>query len=140
MDVMPQTPNMQGATENVKNLIVTNQIFQSTQEGLTAHAGGLQPLATPIVSMCARFTTCATIGDSAILPAAMPGLEITVINAGHFHGCDDHGRRRFSGCRIADQYRWRQCGACVARWAFGDLLHHRRRRMAQRSDRSVIAW
>jgi hypothetical protein len=82
MDVMPQTPNMQGTIENVKNLIITNQLFQSTSEGLTAHAGGLQPLATPINSMCARFTTCATIGDSSILPTAVPGLEITVINAG----------------------------------------------------------
>lgn len=32
--------------------------------------------------MCARFTTCATLHDSSILPAAVPGLEITVINAG----------------------------------------------------------
>jgi hypothetical protein len=32
--------------------------------------------------MCARFTVCATAGDSSILPPGMPGLEITVINAG----------------------------------------------------------
>ncbi len=81
-DVMPQTPASLGSIQNVKNIIITNQLFQSTQEGLTAHAGGLQPLATQINSMCARFTTVASIGDSSILPVAMPGLEITVINAG----------------------------------------------------------
>jgi hypothetical protein len=82
MDVLAPTPNTLGTIENVKNLIVTNQIFQSTAEGLVAHAGGLQPLATPITAMCVRFTTVASIGDSSILPTAMPGLEITVINAG----------------------------------------------------------
>lgn len=82
MDVTPITAASQGATANVRNLTVTNQAFQSTQEGLTAHAGGGQALATPIVSMCARFTTVATLHDSSILPAATPGLEITVINAG----------------------------------------------------------
>ncbi len=81
-DNTPQTPASLGTIQSVKNIIISNQLFQSTQEGLVAHAGGLQPLATPITSMCARFTVCATAGDSSILPVAMPGLEITVINAG----------------------------------------------------------
>jgi hypothetical protein len=82
MDVTPQTASSLGAIANVKNVTINNQLFQSTTEGLTAHAGGLQPLATPITTMCARFTTVATGGDSGILPVAIPGLEITVINAG----------------------------------------------------------
>src|SRR5260370_19512369 len=82
MDNTPQTAASLGTIQNVKNLIINNQLFKSTQEGLVAHAGGLQPLPTPITSMCARFTTVATAGDSSILPPAMPGLEITVINAG----------------------------------------------------------
>jgi hypothetical protein len=81
-DVTSPTPNSLGTIQNVKNLIISNQLFQSTQEGLTAKAGGGQAGATPITSMCARFTTVATAGDSSILPNAMPGLEITVINAG----------------------------------------------------------
>ena len=48
MDTTPQTPDTLGTIGSVKNLIVTNQIFQSTAEGLTAHAGGGQALATPI--------------------------------------------------------------------------------------------
>lgn len=76
MDVTPITAATQGATANVRNVTVTNQLFQSTQEGLTAHAGGGQALATPIASMAARFTTCATLHDSAILPLNIPGLEI----------------------------------------------------------------
>ncbi len=81
MDTTPQTPASLGSIQRVKNLLIDNQLFQSTQEGLVAHAGGGQAGATPIVSMCARFTVVATTLDSAILPPAMPGLEITVINA-----------------------------------------------------------
>lgn len=85
-DITPATANYLGenVVENsttVTNITIKNQLFQSTQEGLTAHAGGGQALATPINSMCARFTTVATTLDSAILPVAVPGLEITVINA-----------------------------------------------------------
>jgi hypothetical protein len=76
----PITPNYLGETVIEKNITITNQLFQSTQEGLTAKAGGGQAGATPITSMCARFTTVATTLDSAILPTAVPGLEITVIN------------------------------------------------------------
>jgi hypothetical protein len=80
-DVLPQTPSHQGEILNAKDIILTRQLFQSTQEGLTAKAGGGQAGATPITSMCARFTTVATTLDSAILPTATPGLEITIINA-----------------------------------------------------------
>lgn len=87
----PTTPNYTGQTVteatvnaaivNAGNVVISGQEFQSVQEGLTAHAGGGQGSATPITAMVARFTTVATIADSAILPVAVAGLEITVINA-----------------------------------------------------------
>jgi hypothetical protein len=38
MDVTAPTAASLGTIQNVKNLIINNQLFQSTQEGLTAHA------------------------------------------------------------------------------------------------------
>jgi len=54
----------------------------SAADGLTAHAGGGQGLATPITTQMARFTTVATLNDSSILPSAVPGMSYTVMNAG----------------------------------------------------------
>ena len=53
---------------------------QSAANALTAFAGGGQGSATPITTMMARFTTVATIADSAILPTSTAGLVITVMN------------------------------------------------------------
>jgi len=55
----------------------------SVQDGLTALAGGGQDGATAILAPRARFTTVASGGDSAILPAAGgDGQTIIVINDG----------------------------------------------------------
>lgn len=54
----------------------------SYQNGLTALAGGAQTGATLISRTFSRFTTVATSGDSALLPAASAGLTYTVKNAG----------------------------------------------------------
>ncbi|HLG99836.1 MAG TPA: hypothetical protein VKX49_26235 [Bryobacteraceae bacterium] len=43
--------------------------YETVQDGLVAHAGGGQANATPIPAQQARFTTVATNGDSALLPA-----------------------------------------------------------------------
>ena len=48
---------------------------------LTAHAGGGQALATALTGMINRVSTVATAGDSVLLPAAVRGLEIVVINS-----------------------------------------------------------
>jgi hypothetical protein len=56
-------------------------VDSSFQNNLTAHAGGLQPLATPITSTYSRFTVVASAGDSAVLPPAAGGLEYIVKNA-----------------------------------------------------------
>jgi hypothetical protein len=49
--------------------------------GITAHAGGGQASATPLPAMLNRVTTVATIADSVLMPAAVPGLEIMIVNA-----------------------------------------------------------
>jgi hypothetical protein len=54
----------------------------SPQDGLSANSGGIQSGATAITTSIARFTTVGGAGYSAKLPAAVPGLIITVINAG----------------------------------------------------------
>jgi hypothetical protein len=50
--------------------------------GLTAHAGGGQGSATPLTTMQNVVSTVATAGDSVVLPAGAPGLQIAVINNG----------------------------------------------------------
>jgi len=54
----------------------------SAADNLTAHPGGGQALATPVTTSVARFRTVGSAGDSALLPASAPGLQITVINSG----------------------------------------------------------
>jgi|ERR1044072_804631 hypothetical protein len=54
----------------------------STVTGLTAHAGGGQGSATPLTAMVNQISTCATGGDSVILPTNSVGMCITVINNG----------------------------------------------------------
>jgi len=54
----------------------------SYTDGVTAHAGGGRASAVPVVSMITRVTTVATAADSVVLPAAVPGLDLTLINAG----------------------------------------------------------
>jgi hypothetical protein len=82
MDVMPQTPNMQGAIENVKNLILMGFLFESFSDNIVAFAGGGQAGATPITTEVARVTTVANAGDSILLPPAVQGLTLMVINHG----------------------------------------------------------
>lgn len=54
----------------------------SNEDGKTALAGGGQTGATAITKSISRFTTVATAADSSILPAALAGMEITVVNSG----------------------------------------------------------
>jgi hypothetical protein len=49
--------------------------------GIVAHAGGGQALAVPLTSDVNRIVTVVTAGDSVLLPAAAPGMQVTVINA-----------------------------------------------------------
>jgi hypothetical protein len=49
---------------------------------LTAHAGGGQAVATPLVSAINLIAVCATAGDSVVLPPAMGGQVMWVANGG----------------------------------------------------------
>jgi hypothetical protein len=59
----------------------------SVKDGIVAHAGGTQAAAiadaaSQVPAMNNRIATCATGGDSVVLPAAKPGMYVTVANDG----------------------------------------------------------
>ncbi len=54
----------------------------TAQDGLTAHAGGGQALALPLVREMNRLTVVATVGDSVALPPSAAGMGILVLNHG----------------------------------------------------------
>lgn len=54
---------------------------QSSQDSLTAKAGGGQGGGPTINRMLNRVTTVATAGDSITLPVSVSGLQLTVVNA-----------------------------------------------------------
>jgi hypothetical protein len=82
MDVTPVTPNSLGTTLALASASLIGQLLESHADGLSALAGGGQASATPIAAMISRFTTVATIADSAILTKNPPGTSMVVINAG----------------------------------------------------------
>lgn len=57
-------------------------ILESSQDNITATAGGGQANAFQITSQTARVSTVATLGDSIQLPPSAPGLELLIINHG----------------------------------------------------------
>ena len=70
-------PGIKEPSESFQSAVV-----DSVADALTAHSGGTQAPGTPITTRLARFSTVAASGDSALLPSALPGMEITVINSG----------------------------------------------------------
>lgn len=77
---VPSFPNTIGLQDG-RNLNKISGLLGSTCT-ITAKAGGTKLLATPITGVKALISTCATNGDSAILPPGYPGLEVEVFNAG----------------------------------------------------------
>lgn len=49
---------------------------------ITAHAGGTQAAATPVLTACTLIAVCATTADSVALPPAMGGQVMWVTNGG----------------------------------------------------------
>ncbi|HEY2617793.1 MAG TPA: hypothetical protein VGI78_10680 [Acetobacteraceae bacterium] len=49
---------------------------------VTAHAGGGQALATPLLNAINLIAVCATAGDSVVLPPAMGGQTMWIANGG----------------------------------------------------------
>jgi len=60
----------------------------SAVNALTAHVGGGQALGTPLTRQINRVTTVASGGDSVLLPAAIAGRWVTVINAAAANAMD----------------------------------------------------
>lgn len=77
---MGAKPIPQGNTDHSDRHLY-GQAVGSVAGALAAKAGGGQSGATPITATFNRFTTVATAGDSALLPAALPGAFVTVKNA-----------------------------------------------------------
>ena len=61
---------------------MTDFFYETAQNGIVALAGGGQAAATQLTAQTSRVSTVATMGDSVKLPAAIPGLEVTVIHRG----------------------------------------------------------
>ncbi len=61
---------------------LTGKFKRSSQVGITAFAGGGQGDAVEITKDIVEIAVCATEGDSVKLPAAVAGLQITIINHG----------------------------------------------------------
>jgi hypothetical protein len=57
-------------------------LLESSQDNITATAGGGQAGAFQLTAQTSRLTTVATAGDSVQLPSSAPGLELLVINHG----------------------------------------------------------
>lgn len=91
------TDQIEDSTSPVTQLAGQDQIYVSETAGkwysvggylvqvagpLTAHAGGGQGSATLLPSQANLIGTVATPGDSAALPAAVPGSVVTVVNNG----------------------------------------------------------
>ncbi len=66
-----------GPTEQVAGLPTFSAV-----NGITATPSGTQATGVPITSIIARISICATAGDAVTLPAARPGLDLTLANAG----------------------------------------------------------
>lgn len=57
-------------------------LLGSTQNNITAKAGGTKAAATALTAAKCQISVCATNGDSVLLPPGYPGLEISIFNAG----------------------------------------------------------
>lgn len=61
-------------------LNMTGPITYNSQTGIVAKAGGGQSGATQIAADISVVGTVATAGDSVLLPSALPGRDITIVN------------------------------------------------------------
>jgi hypothetical protein len=62
-------------------VVTIPDVLKTAKDGLTALAGGAQAGTALVGNGINRFTTVTTAGDSAQLPASVPGTEVIVINA-----------------------------------------------------------
>lgn len=69
-----------GAVTTVGNATVGGNVVRTAASAITAFAGGGKASATPLTAVVNHVTTVATAADSVLLPAAVVGAEIVVIN------------------------------------------------------------
>jgi hypothetical protein len=74
------------ATGNIA--MTAGYLQQSAANALTAHVGGGQGSALALARQINRVTTVASAGDSVLLPAAIAGRVVTVINAAAANAMD----------------------------------------------------
>lgn len=77
---MPTYKGVMSGHPDIEKLTVTQYIYRSCANNVTALAGGGQTGATPLTAALNRVTTVATAGDSVMLPTAKAGLKIVVKN------------------------------------------------------------
>lgn len=70
------------ATDSPASLSMAGFFYEYAQDGITAFAGGGKTNATQLKGQTCRVTTVATSGDSVLLPAAIQGLELVLVNTG----------------------------------------------------------
>lgn len=75
MNVIPSAVGV-GPVENINEVILN-----SSQDGVTAHAGGGQANGVLITANVVNVTTVATAADSLRLPPAISGVDIVVHNS-----------------------------------------------------------
>jgi hypothetical protein len=100
----------------------------SSATGITAHAGGGQASATPLVAQVNLVSTVATAADSVKLPASASGLCITVINGAAnalqlFGAGSDtiNGAAAATGVSVAAGKTGHYCSAAAGTWFGGTL-------------------
>lgn len=60
---------------------ISELLYESSTDNITARAGGGQALATVLTTELNKVTTVATAGDSVLLPASAAGLTVLIENA-----------------------------------------------------------
>ena len=70
------------AAKGIYDNFLTDLIYETAVNGITAWAGGGQITATQLTGQINRLTTVTSAGDSVRLPQALPGLDITIVNKG----------------------------------------------------------
>ena len=66
---------------NAAVIYLSGQFYVSATDGMTAHAGGGQANAVPLPTLFNRVTTVGSANDSVLLPPAIAGIEVLVVNA-----------------------------------------------------------
>lgn len=75
-------------TSSAASFVSSGLDIKSSANALTAHAGGGQGSALALTKAINRVTTVATAGDSVVLPAALAGRSVVVVNAAAANAMD----------------------------------------------------